>query len=117
LVQWSQAARTSKLVVPNPPGGVNDLLARLLAEQISRAQGPTVVVENRPGAGEAIGTEAAARTAPDGNTLLFAGPQFVINPQMRKVNYHPLTSFEPICQLVSVPTVIVVNSASPYRTL
>ena len=114
---WSQAARTIKLVVPNPPGGINDLLARLLAEQISRAQGLAVVVENRPGAGEVIGTEAAARTAPNGNTLLIAGPQFVINPQMRKVNYHPLTSFEPICQLVSVPTVIVVNSASPYRTL
>jgi len=46
-----------------------------------------------------------------------AGPQFVINPQMRKVNYHPLTNFEPICHLVSSPTVIVVNSTSSYRTL
>lgn len=88
-----------------------------MAEQIGRAQGPTVVVENRPGAAEVIGTEAVARAAPDGSTLLIAAVPFVIGPQLRKVNYHPLTSFEPICHLVSSPTLIVVNSASPYRTL
>src|SRR5262249_20075581 len=69
---WSQGTRTIKFVVPTPPGGVNDTLARLLAEQIGRTQGQTVVVENRPGAGEVIGTEAAARASPDGNTLLVA---------------------------------------------
>ena len=114
---WSQTMRTIKIVVANAPGGVNDIPARLLAEQISRAQGPTVVVENRPGAGEVIGTKSVARAAPDGNTLLIAANPFVINPQLRKVNYDPLTSFEPICYLVNAPTVIVVNSASPYRTL
>src|SRR4249919_2583303 len=67
---WSQAARTIRLVVPYPPGGTADIVARLLAEQIGRAQGPTIVVENRPGAGTAIGTEAVARAAPDGGTLL-----------------------------------------------
>jgi tripartite-type tricarboxylate transporter receptor subunit TctC len=99
-------------------GGSTDVLARLLAEQIGRTHGPTtVVVENRPGDDGVIGTEAVARAAPDGNTLLIAATPFVINPQMRKVNYHPLTSFEPICLLANTPTVIVVNSASPYRTL
>jgi tripartite-type tricarboxylate transporter receptor subunit TctC len=113
----SQTARTIKFMVPSAPAGVNDIMARLLGEQISRAQNVTVVVENRPGAGEVIGTEAAMRAAPDGNTVLFVANPFVINPHLRKTSYDPLTSFGPICQLVSAPTLIVVNSASPYRTL
>jgi len=113
----SQANRTIKVVVAVPPGGITDILARLLGEQIGRTQGLTVLVENRPGASGVIGTEAVARAAPDGNTLLIVANPFVINPQMRKVNYHPLSSFEPICYLTNTPTVIVVNSASRYRTL
>jgi tripartite-type tricarboxylate transporter receptor subunit TctC len=113
----SQTPRTIKVVDPNAPGGSTDILARLLAEQIGRAQGTTIVVENRPGAGTVIGTEAVSRAAPDGNTLLLTQSSFLINPLLRKQNYHPLTSFEPICYLVSLPTVVVVNSASPYRTL
>jgi tripartite-type tricarboxylate transporter receptor subunit TctC len=112
----SQTARSIRIVVPTPPAGVNDIMARLLAEQIGRAQGVTLVVENRPGAGEAIGTEAVARAAPDGNTFLIAA-NLLLNPQLRKVSYDAFTSFEPICNLVSAPTVIVANSASPYRTL
>ena len=114
---WSQATRTIKTVVPYAPGGVADILARLLAEQVGRAGGPTLVIENRPGAGGVIGTEVVARAAPDGNTLLIVSTPFAIDPLLRKVNYDPLTSFEPICYLVDAPTVIVVNSASPYRTL
>ena len=114
---WSQAARTIKIVVPYPPGGGTDIMARLLAEQIGRAQGQTCVVENRPGAGSVIGTEAVSRAAPDGNTVLINNAAFVINPHLRKVNYNPLTGFEPICHLASSPSLIVVNSASPYRTL
>src|SRR5262245_63626903 len=66
---WSQPAQTIKLVVPFPAGGPSDIPARLLAEQISRAQGLTMIVENRPGANGTIGTEAVARAVPDGNTL------------------------------------------------
>lgn len=113
----SQTARTIKFVVPSAPAGVNDIMARLLGEQVSRAQNVTVLVENRPGAGEVIGTEAAMRAAPDGNTLLFVANPFVINPSLRKTNYDPLTSFEPICLLASAPTLIVVHHASSYRTL
>jgi tripartite-type tricarboxylate transporter receptor subunit TctC len=113
----AQSNRTIKLVVPYPPGGTADIVARLLGEQIGRAQGPAVVIENRPGAGTAIGTEAVARAAPDGTTLLINSPEFVINPHLRKPNYDPIASFEPVCLLVSSPTVIVVNAASPYRTL
>jgi tripartite-type tricarboxylate transporter receptor subunit TctC len=57
---WSQTTRTIKIIVPYPPGGPGDILARLLGEQINRAHGPTVLVENRPGASGRIGTEAAA---------------------------------------------------------
>src|SRR5262249_26137708 len=62
---WSQSARTIKIVVPFPPGGSADTLARLLGEQVSKANGPTVVIENRPGAGAVIAYEAVARAAPD----------------------------------------------------
>src|SRR3954447_5799049 len=113
---WSQAARTIKIVVPYAPGSGPDILGRLVAEQIGRANGQTVFVESRPGAGTVIGTEAVARAAPDGNTVLIVAPSFVINPSLRKVNYD-LSSFEPICHLAATPMVVVVNSASPYRTL
>jgi len=114
---WAQTTRTIKVVVPYPAGGVADTLARLLAEQIDRTQGPTVIIENRPGAGAVIGTEAVARAAPDGNTVLLMPNAFVINPQLRKVDYDARAGFEPICYLTRTPTVIAVNSASPYRTL
>jgi tripartite-type tricarboxylate transporter receptor subunit TctC len=114
---WSQTPKTIKIVVPFAPGGGADTLARLLAEQIGRSQGPTMLIENRAGAGTLIGTEAVSRAAPDGNTLLINTSDFMIRPHIRKVNFDPLTSFEPICYLVSVPLVIAVNSASPFETL
>jgi tripartite-type tricarboxylate transporter receptor subunit TctC len=76
-----------------------------------------MIVENRPGAGGAVGTETVARATADGTTLLVVSTPFLIDPLLRKLNYDPLQSFAPICNLVSAPTVIVVNSASPYRTL
>jgi len=113
---WAQSTRTIKIVVPYAPGSGPDILGRLLAEQIGRQNGPTMVVEDRPGAGTVIGTEAVARAAPDGNTVLIVAPSFVINPSLRKVNYD-LSNFEPICHLAATPMVIVVNGASSYRTL
>ena len=80
-------------------------------------QGPTIVIENRPGGGTIIGTESVARAAPDGNTVLIATNTFVIVPQLRKTNYDVLTGFEPICDVVNTPTILAVNNASPYRTL
>ncbi len=110
--------RVIRLVVPNPPGGPADLAARLLAEQVGRARGPSVVVENRPGAGSDIGTEAVSRAAPDGNTLLLANNNLVITKHIRPaLPFDPMTSFEPMCMLVTLPLVVVVNSASPYNSL
>jgi tripartite-type tricarboxylate transporter receptor subunit TctC len=92
-------------------------LARLLGEQIHKAQGPTVLIDNRPGAGASIGYDAAARAAPDGNTLVIAANSIVINPLLKTTTYDPLHSYEAICYLVSSPLLFVVNSASPYQTL
>jgi tripartite-type tricarboxylate transporter receptor subunit TctC len=110
-------AQTVKLIVPIPAGGAGDILARVLANQISRTHGAPIVVENRAGGSTLIGTEAVARAAPDGSSLLIAGTGFVINPHLRKTNYDALTSFEPICHLANLPTVIVVKSSSPYNKL
>jgi tripartite-type tricarboxylate transporter receptor subunit TctC len=113
----SQLARTIRFVVPFPPGGSGDDLARLLADQIGRAQGVNFVIENRPGAGTIVATEAVSRAAPDGSTLLMVANSFVINPSLKKLNYDPFTSFAPVCYLVSTPLIIAVNSDSPYRSL
>jgi tripartite-type tricarboxylate transporter receptor subunit TctC len=113
---WPQT-RTIKFVVPYPAGSPSDFLARILGDEIGRRRGVTMMVENRPGASGTIGTETVARALPDGNTLLSISPAFVIDPQLRKAGYDPLTSFEPICHLINAPTVIAVHSASPYRTL
>lgn len=113
----AQSSRTIKLIVPVPPGASTDFVARLMADYISRTNGVTMVVENRPGASGMIGTESVARAAPDGNTLLMTANTYLLDAQTRKANYHPVTSFEPICFLVHSPSVFVVNSASPYRKL
>jgi tripartite-type tricarboxylate transporter receptor subunit TctC len=113
----SQMARTIRIVVPFPPGGSADDLARLLADQVGRSRGVNVIVENRPGAGTIVASEAVSRAAPDGNTLLIVANSFVINPSLKKLNYDPFTSFVPICHLVSTPLIIAVNSDSPYHSL
>jgi tripartite-type tricarboxylate transporter receptor subunit TctC len=116
-VAWSQAARTIRIIFPFPAGTGPDTMVRILSEHVGRARGLTMVVENRPGAATLIGTEAAARAAPDGNTLLFTSNLFAVTPHLRKVNYDPITSFEPICLLTRSPLLIAVNAASPYHAL
>lgn len=114
---WAETGRTIRLVVPFPPGGSADVLMRVLGEQITRATGVVTVIDNRPGGGTLIAQEQVLRSPPDGNTVLLNANSFVINPSLRKLAFDPLTSFEPICYLVSSPQVIVVNASSPYRTL
>ncbi len=116
-VAWSQAARTIRIVLSVPPGGSIDLLARILADYISKTNGQTIIIESKPGAGGIIAAEAVARAAPDGNTLLINNNGMIISSILRKVNYDPRASFEQICYLVTTPQIIVVNSASSYRTL
>ena len=112
-----EAARTIKVVISVPPGGTIDFLVRVIADYLGRTRGQTIVVESRPGAGSIIAAETVARAAPDGGTLLINSNGQMISPLLRKVNFDPRTSFEPICFLVDSPQVLVVNSKSPYRTL
>jgi len=114
---WPQGARTIRLVVPLPPGGGIDAIARVMAEEVGRTHGVVVVVENRPGAGTVIATEAVLRAKPDGNTLLLTLNSFLVAAHTRKLSYDPLINFEPICATGSTPPVIVVDARSPYRTL
>ena len=114
---WAQTARTIRVVVSVPPGGAIDALVRILADEIARANGQTIIIESRPGAGGVIAAEAVARATPDGNTLLINTQGMLINAMLRKVSFDPLLSFEPICNLVTSPLVLAVNSVSPYRTL
>jgi tripartite-type tricarboxylate transporter receptor subunit TctC len=118
---WTQSARTIKVVIAVPAAGPADIVAHLFADQISQAlgqtHGPTIEIATRTAADGTMGAEDVSHAAPDGNTLLMTTNAFIINPYLRQVYYDPLTSFEPICYLVSSPEVVVVNSASPYRTL
>jgi tripartite-type tricarboxylate transporter receptor subunit TctC len=116
-VARSQTSSPIRIIVPVSPGGANDVVARVLAEQIAQAQHITVTIENRPGAGGIIGAETVSRAAPDGRTLLINSVNQLLDSLLQKTNYQPLTSFEPICELVDVPTLIAVNVASPYRGL
>ena len=104
------------MVISVPPGGSIDTLFRLLADQIGSTKGQTIIVESRPGGGGIIAAELVARATPDGTTLLSNNNGTIISSLLRKVNYDPL-AFEPICYLVTTPQIVVVNAASPYRTL
>ncbi|MGN6748963.1 MAG: tripartite tricarboxylate transporter substrate-binding protein, partial [Xanthobacteraceae bacterium] len=102
----AQITRTVRIVVPYAPGGTADIVARLMADHAGRAGGPTMIVENRPGAGGAVGTETVARAAPDGATLLVGSTPCLIDPLLRRLNSEPLASFARICNRVSAPTVL-----------
>ncbi len=106
------------LVVPFPPGGSTDLIARAIQPKLQAAVGTTVVVDNRAGATGTIGAAAVARAVPDGSTLLVAslGP-YVIAPHLIKVNYDALKDLEPITVAVQAPNVLVVPAASPHKSL
>src|SRR6516165_8612201 len=113
----SQGARTIRIIISVPPGGSIDHMARILADHISSTKGQSIIIESRPGAGGVIAAEAVARAQPDGTTLLINNNGMIISSILRKVSYDPQTSFEPVCNLVTTPQLIVVNGASPYHML
>jgi tripartite-type tricarboxylate transporter receptor subunit TctC len=103
-----------KVIVPWPPGQATDLAARIVAEKLSTQLGQSFVIENKPGAGGAIGTDAVAKAAPDGYTLLAAssGP-ISIMPNLQKTPYEPLTDLAPISLTNAVPFALVVHPSFP----
>ena len=108
-----------KLVVPYPPGGVADLLARTVGQRLSEQWGQPVIVENRPGAAQIIGAETVARSPADGYTLLLSeGATFVINPHLyTKLPYDPLKDFTPVVVLCQISPVIAVNASLPANSV
>ena len=112
-------SRPIQMIVPQAPGGTNDIVARLVAADLSQRLGQQVVVENRPGAGGNIGTQAAARATPDGYTLLMTiSSTQAINPSLyRSIPFDPVKDFEPISPVATVPNVLVVNPAFPAKSM
>jgi tripartite-type tricarboxylate transporter receptor subunit TctC len=108
-----------RVIVPYAAGGANDLLGRVFAEQLSKAFGQQFFVENRTGGGGLIGTEAAARAAPDGTTLIISGmPSHVLAPAMNKnASFDPIKDFTHIAYVGGPPNVFVVNPALGVRSL
>ena len=106
------------IVVPFPPGGSTDLIARTIAAKLGEKIGGTVIVDNKGGATGTIGTAQVARAAPDGHTLLVSslGP-FVIAPHLMKVQYDALKDLDPITVAVQAPNVLVVPAASPLKSM
>jgi tripartite-type tricarboxylate transporter receptor subunit TctC len=110
-------SRTIRIIVPYTPGSGPDIVSRLAAEEIGAANGPTMVVENRPGAGTLVGTEFVERANPDGGTVLLVANSFIINPPLKRGSYDAAKDFAPVCYFASTPMVLVVLAASPYKTL
>jgi tripartite-type tricarboxylate transporter receptor subunit TctC len=111
-------ARPISIVVPFPPGGLADVMARLVGEALRERLGQPVVIDNRPGAGGIVGARLVAQAAPDGGTLLLGNTNLAVNPSLYKsLPYETLTAFAPIIQAVAVPNFILVHSATPYRSL
>ena len=107
-----------KVLVPFPAGGTVDFFARTLAPKLSEALGQTVLVENRPGAGGNIATEAVAKAAPDGYTLLMGSEIVAINTSLySKLNYDPLKDLAPIVLVGTVPNILIVNPAVPANNV
>lgn len=118
LAQGEYPSRPVRIIVPSPPGGGTDIVGRVLARHLSRSFKQSFFVENKPGAGNMIGIEAAARSAPDGHTLLFVASTLALNSVLyKKVPYDPIRDFAPVTLAATAPNVLIVNTSVPAKTL
>lgn len=118
LAQGTWPSRPSRFVVPFPPGGSNDILARLFAEHLPASLGQPVVVENKPGAGGNIATEFVAKQPADGHTLLISSNTHLVNAIFfAKLPYDPIGDFAPVSLVATIPFVLTVNSNLPVTTM
>jgi tripartite-type tricarboxylate transporter receptor subunit TctC len=112
--QEAWPTRPVRFILPFPPGGGTDILGRLIAERLSASLGQPVVTENRGGAGGNVGAEAAARSAPDGYTIVLVAPSLAISPTLYpKINYDPVKDFAPVSLVATVPNVMITQPSLP----
>lgn len=112
-----EAAKPIRIIVPFAPGGSNDIVGRTMAQQLSTRLKRSVIVENVPGAGGAIGSAMVARAEPDGNTLLLISSTFTMNASVMKLSYDPVKSFTPVAMLGMGPSVIAVAANLPVNSI
>jgi tripartite-type tricarboxylate transporter receptor subunit TctC len=117
VVMAAYPDRPITLVVPFPPGGSTDVVARILANKASALLGQKMIVENRPGAGTVIGSRLVAKAAPDGYTLLMGNTSFTVNASLLKdLPYDTVKDFTPIAFIASTPGAFLVQAQKPYKT-
>jgi tripartite-type tricarboxylate transporter receptor subunit TctC len=110
-------SRPIRMVVPFPPGGAIDTLARRVADDLRKRLNTTIVVDNKPGAGTVLGTDMVAKAAPDGYTILLNAPGGIEQlPWLQKVPYDPLKDLQPVSIAALVPVALIVPSSSPVKT-
>ena len=118
LAQDAWPSRPIRLILPFPPGGGTDILGRLIAERLTANLGQPVVAENRGGAGGNVGAEAAAKSAPDGYTIVLVAPSLAISPSLYStLGYDPVKDFAPVSLVATVPNVMITNPSVPAKTL
>src|SRR2546421_10556266 len=111
-------SRPLRFILPFPPGGGTDILGRIIAERMTASLGQPVVTENRGGAGGNVGAEAAARSAPDGYTIVLVAPSLAISKSLySKLNYDAVKDFAPVSLVATVPNVMVSHPSLPANTL
>ncbi len=116
--QDAYPARPIKMLVPFPPGGPTDLVARVLADRMATTLGQSIIIENRPGANGNIAADAAARSTPDGYTVLYNTSAIALSPSLfKKLNYDVKTDLVPIALTAVVPLVIAVHPGVPAKTI
>ena len=107
-----------RLVVPFPPGGPTDIVGRLMAQKLGEVWNASVIVENKPGAGTSIGTDAVAKSAPDGQTIGMVITAYMINPSLQsKLPFDTLKDLANVTQLVTQHVVLVANLKAPFNTV
>jgi tripartite-type tricarboxylate transporter receptor subunit TctC len=106
-----------RLIVPYVPGGGADIIGRYLAQTLTPALGQTVIVENKPGAGGLMGTEAGLATPADGHTLTLISSSYTVNASLYKLKFDPVADITPIVQVSQGPLLVVVNPALPVKSL
>jgi tripartite-type tricarboxylate transporter receptor subunit TctC len=107
-----------RFILPFPPGGGTDILGRIISERLAASLGQPVVIENRGGAGGNVGAEAAAKSAPDGYTIVLVAPSLAISPSLySKLSYDPVRDFAPVSLVATVPNVMVTSPSIPAWTL